>query len=81
MEESMGKRWMNWLRNTRDDPSLRGERPPLEPYPHKSTPRSETAEVARRDSDRSRVDAQSIASAWVLFALLLAVLALGPAIS
>ncbi len=77
----MGKRWINWLRNTRDDPSLRGDRPLLEPYPRKPAPRPETAEIAHGDSDPSRVDAQSIASAWVLFALLLAMLALGPAIS
>lgn len=76
----MGQRWINWLRNTRDDPSLRGA-PLLEPYPRKPAPRSETAEIARRDSDRGRVDARSIASAWVLFALMLAVLALGPAIA
>ena len=77
----MGKRWINWLRNTRDDPSLRGERPLLEPSPKKSAPRSEAAEFAHGDSDRGPVDARSIGSAWVLFALLLAVLALGPAIS
>ncbi len=77
----MGKRWINWLRNTRDDPSLRGARPLLESYPRKPAPRSEAAEIAHRDSDRARIDARSITSAWVLFALLLAVLALGPAIS
>lgn len=77
----MGKHWINWLRNTRDDPSLRGARPLFEPYPRKPAPRSGTAEIAHRDSDRRRVDTRSIASAWVLFALLLAVLALGPAIS
>lgn len=77
----MGKRWINWLRNTRDDPSLRGTRPLLEPYPRKLARRSETAEIAHRKQDRSRLDPGSITSAWVLFAVLLAVLALGPAIS
>ncbi len=75
----MRKRWINWLRNTRGDPSLRSTRPLLEPYPRKPAPRSETAEIAHRDSDRRRVDTGSIASAWALFALLLALLALGPA--
>lgn len=77
----MGTRWINRLRNTRDDPSLRSTRPLLEPYPREPAPRAETAEIAHRDSDRGRVDSRSIASAWALFALLLAVLALGPAIS
>ena len=76
----MSQRWINWLRNTRDDPSLRSTRPLLEPYPRKPAPGSETAEMAHRESDRSRVDTRSIASAWTLFALLLAGLALGPAI-
>jgi len=77
----MSKRWINWVRNTRDDPSLRSTRPLLEPYPRRTAPRAEAAQIAHGHSDRSRVDPGSIASAWALFALLFAVLALDAAIS